>query len=253
MNYTIKYSLIFILFFTLFSGCSENISQQQPEPQLDLTKYNYLSETLSNDLNYFGDELRASDSNFGDSKMIKQLALKHYGENSENSLAFNNAYLGIIKNKKLDETLSADVDLTESQKEHISRIRAKANAYSNLTDYKDYLDTQFSTIAKSEMSNVDKDFLLSYITIYSAGLNFMDENLDLFQVSGVDKEVMLRGWWSDWGKCAAGIVGGVLVGAGTVALASAAAPITGGGVTCRCLCSFNCRWWLNGCCFSLLR
>lgn len=84
------------------------------------------------------------------------------------------------------------------------------------------------------MSLKSKDFLLTYITVYSAGLKYLNENSvqhssiqhssGQLLIPSASKGIVITygGWWSDWGQCVAGILGGAITTGTTLALAGAA-------------------------------
>lgn len=86
-------------------------------------------------------------------------------------------------------------------------------------------------ITNSDFSYEDKDFLLHFIVSYKAGLDFVEENKDLFDDSNA--RYSTDSWWKRWGKCVAGTVGGAVTGGLGGALGGSAVPVIGtvaGGV-----------------------
>jgi hypothetical protein len=93
---------------------------------------------------------------------------------------------------------------------------------SSHTNFKEFLNTKFEDVYNNNgVSDSEKDFLLAYIVSYEAALSFMSNNLDIISVHNGG------GWWSSWGKCAAGILGGAGLGALTGAGAGSLLPAVG--------------------------
>lgn len=53
-----------------------------------------------------------------------------------------------------------------------------------------------------------------------------DQSLEVYQTDANGN--VPYGWWSDWGKCVAGTVGGAVTGAGTLGIAGAGVGVAGG-------------------------
>lgn len=103
---------------------------------------------------------------------------------------------------------------------YYSSISANANQYlSRLSLLK-------REVQLSGMSRDEKAALLTQITLNERFVRYLQQKESIYRSSGEDdddEDEECKGWWSCWGKCAAGIVGGAGTGALTFGFTGAAA------------------------------
>ena len=84
--------------------------------------------------------------------------------------------------------------------------------------YRDGLEALLAEVIASDAKVEEKNPLLTHLSSQLVAHEFIESNLDLLGIENERGREAKRGgdrdWWSDWGRCAAGIVGG----AGTVGL-----------------------------------
>lgn len=182
------------------------------EPELNLEFYNNLSTTLENDFEVFNASIRSQEA-----MDVLTAGKVQFGAETPEFNAFEKAYRGnIISNGRITN----DIQLSPVQKEEIELILSAINEHSSLNEFNQYLNSKFNSFTGSDLSENDKTFLLTYVTLYKTSLNFVYNNQDLFITNSANGRVL--GWWEDWGKCAASIAGGAITGATTLGLAGAA-------------------------------
>lgn len=210
MKHLLKSCLATLVAFTLFTACET--SDSNVEPQITLEFYNDLSTTLENDFASFGSSLRAQES-----IDVISAGKMQYGAETAAFEVFKQAYRGnILTNGKVSE----EAQLSIVQKTEVEAILASINNYSSFSEFNQYLDSKFIAYHASDLSQADKTFLMTYVTLYRSSLDFVYNNQDLFVQNPANGKVV--GWWDDWGKCAASIAGGAITGATTLGLAGAA-------------------------------
>lgn len=191
--------LLALFFVSIFSSCDTNLAEERDD--LDLNKYKNLKNALINNLSKLGNEIRKNGLTHSDKDAIEEIGKSYFSGDSYNVTYFNAIYLsgrGVASGRTTSDPSLEGEEIINS-----------ASQYSSLEDYLSYLDTQFSAIAYSSMSAADKDYLLTFITAYQAGLIYIDSNLDIVAPSTIAS----TGWWDSWGQCAAGIIGGAGLGA----------------------------------------
>jgi len=219
MKKLLKTSLLIIVGLLVVTSCNEETSLIQPE--LDLTRYEQLSKTLENDFNQVASQLRKSNSDFSDSRSVMNAAEVHYGKTSTEFTTFLNSFNNVSSSYG-----RANNELTAFQQQSVEGIVSALSDNSSLSEFQLFLDERFEYFSNQTLDANDKNFILTYIVSYKVSLDFVANNLDLFSPeSTVNGRV--QGWWSDWGKCAAGIVGGAGLGALGGAAAGSVIPVLG--------------------------
>jgi len=112
------------------------------------------------------------------------------------------------------------VTLSPGQVQGIEDIGAIVDGSSSYEDCIAALSVRFDEVySNNTLSVEDRNYMLVYITTFKAVLAYADETFaaDPSQVGG-----RVQGWWSSWGKCVAGILGGGITGAVSGGLAGAA-------------------------------
>ena len=201
--------LIYSISLLLIISCSDSeISENRVDD-----RYAELEKSLTSDYNTLALGLRNKKSDFGNKQSVVAIAQEQYQESPDSYKAF------IINYEKASNAYTAktssDAVLSVTQKEKIKEITASVSLYNSSAEFKSYLDNQFKQISASSIDNTDKDFLLTYIISYKTTVTFLEDNSDLILPNQANSRVEKKeSWWSSWGKCAAGIVGG----AGSVGL-----------------------------------
>lgn len=223
-----KFSLFFIVLI-IFS-CSE--TEQLTEQELDLKRYSDLYSNLTADYNALAQGLRNSQSTLASTEKVLGVAKAHYLAESKAYNAFEESLFvvkgNITTNSRIQDEISScdtgECPWTAVQQAKMLEIINSISNTSSAEDFIYYLDNQFSVIANTpRMLISDKDFLLTYVVSYKASIEFVRDNSDVIN-TGFENPAFggrVQGWWSDWGKCAAGILGGAATTGTTLALGGA--------------------------------
>ena len=202
MKTIFKNSLFIILSLLIFSSCNEQEGMSRTD--LNLERYELLRTTLTNDFNQVAYLLHENNATFFDKKEVIKVAETYYGKKSSPLNSFLDTFnKPSVTNGRLNDNLN------DFQRKNVEEITSSLSNYSSLSEFQASLDDKFNNFMGQSINDVDKDFILSYITAYKVSLDFVVNNQELF-VS--DTAINGRGWWGDWGKCAAGVVGGAIIG-----------------------------------------
>lgn len=182
--------------------------------------YETLGQVLEQDLSKVGSLLRDKNSTFSNKSDVLNAATAYYGKESEAFASFKNSFAKISTSNLREAN-----ELTDFQQIAANEIIESVYSFSSLEKFKESLDVKFSGYHTMDLAEEDKEFILSFITIYKASLEFLAENPDLFLEQSADGRRL--GWWEDWGKCAAGTIGGAGLGALGGAAAGSAVPVLG--------------------------
>ena len=205
MKKVFRNSLLFLTGLLMVTSCSKETTLIQPE--LELARYEQLSIVLENDFNQVASRLRDINSNFSDKESVIKVAEIHYGKESDGFSAFLNSFNNVSSsNGRISN------DLTTFQQQSVEGLISALSGYSSLSEFQLFLDERFDDFSNQTLEANDKDFILTYIVSYKASLDFIADNQDLF-ISESTVNGRVQGWWSDWGKCAASIIGGTGAGA----------------------------------------
>jgi len=202
----------FLLFFILciFVSCDDAENPVQPDKN-NLVDYDQFSRAIMSDFKHIGSLLRNKNSKFSDVPVVMNVAEEYYGSTSENYNAFQNSFdkMYHYKGQKSSESL-----LTDFQRKATAEIMASVTMYATVNEFQQYLDDSFQKYLNTDLPKNDKDFILIFIKLYKASLDYLVESPDLmaFDTENVSRS---QGWWNKWGKCVAGILGA----AGTESLA----------------------------------
>lgn len=206
--------LFSVLLILVISSCKKESNSKQ---DIDISRYTNLSKVLTYDLNSIGNKVRESKGNFLDPKSVLNVAEKYYCAESEEFDSFQQSF-----NLAKSNSVKSD-ELTALQAKGVYEITVALATSSSALDFTKFLNTKFDEVLNSNLEIQDKDFLLMYITSYVAGIEFINNNLDIIS----PKVFQSKGWWDSWGKCAAGIVGGVIGGGLVGGAAGSVIPILG--------------------------
>ena len=248
-NFKIMKTKLFLISMILFFGAAIFVGCNKQEdsasfPNLNMKKYTQLSSIISTHLNQIAENLRSENSNFTEQAAVIESAKKVFGTDDQEYSSFLDSYNKtiILQQLKLKEKVKACTipdsiwnKLSSEQQIIIRNIFDSLTNSSNLDNFTNYLEKQYSDIPNdNKLTNNEKDFMLSYLTGYIASINFIENNIDLVKSSTqfIGFKNTLN-WWSSWGKCAAGIVGGAIIGGLTGA--AAASVIPGLGTTAGCI------------------
>jgi len=219
MKNLFKNSLLLLTGLLIVTSCTEEATLTQPE--LSLARYEQLSKTLENDFNQVASQLRDRNSNFSDKGSVVNAAEILYGKESDGFSAFLNSFNNVSSSNG-----RVNNELTTFQQQSVEGIISALSDYSSLSEFQLFLDERFEYFSNQTLDTNDKDFILMYIVSYKVSLDFVANNLDLFS-SASSENGRVQGWWSSWGKCAAGIVGGAGLGALGGAAAGSVIPLLG--------------------------
>lgn len=154
---------------------------------------------------------------FSDSATVLQVASNHY--NSSTYSIYEDMYHLGATSPKVEDFSS---DYSEFVISKMSDIVDQVSSSDSHIDALSFLDNVFNDIDNdNQISSSDKEALLLYISSYRTAIDFMVSNQGSF------KNAQVAAWWSNWGKCAAAIVGGAATGALTGAIGASAAPGVG--------------------------
>lgn len=207
-------------FFSLVSCNDENDPSASEE--VNQLSYEEFSSQLNRDFYGISTGLKSSRSNFSDKAIVTNVAEKYFGEESPALSAFLENYTNASES---NGRTAHYTDMSDFQKQATTEIVDAIDDFSSLNEFQDFLDVKFESYVNMDLAEDEKNFIVLYILAYQSSLNFVDHNQDLFQVSSNDGRV--QGWWDDWGKCAAGTIGGVLTGGLAGAGVGSVVPIIG--------------------------
>ena len=182
------------------TSCDEEANLNQPE--LDLNQYSLLKATLSSDLNYLASELRNYSPKEKPTAVI-EIVGNYYGKNSKQFDVFNQSV--DLLHQPFTDGVAKQVALTSFQKNEVEKIIAAAENFSNFSEYKEYLNSEFARYANSDLSIEDKNFMLTFIASFEVSFEVISLNPDLFLT--VVSSGRVQGFWG----CVAGIAGAVAV------------------------------------------
>ncbi|KYG78342.1 hypothetical protein AWW68_06130 [Roseivirga spongicola] len=214
-----------------------NCEDRQEDEPIILNKENYqaFADIYSQNLNTIASRLRAASSTFADSKSVISVVENNLEEDVIAS--FRNNYVNYISDNDRSSTEGGSTqqfnleNLSEIRREYVQEILGSVENYNNPEDYIAWLDNKFHEIYDSEdLELEDKDFLLTYITVYNISLSFLIDNPDLIpQTTNGESAVSpfhlndprsgFRDWLDRNLKCVAGVAGSAI----TVGLGGCAA------------------------------
>ena len=162
---------------------------------------------------------------------VNQLSLsgfKDYGNKDalaksvvSNVSVFEKQYGITITNGNSNPRISSDNSYVTSMDEEIAqRLLFFSQSANDEVEYLSKIATLKNDIYSYDLSTSEKEILLNKITFIEEMVNYMSSKY-------LDSEVIQANakkdsWWSSWGKCAAGILGGAGTGALTFGLGGAA-------------------------------
>ncbi|WP_419869252.1 hypothetical protein [Chryseobacterium sp. CT-SW4] len=97
-------------------------------------------------------------------------------------------------------------------------IIAYTKDFNDENEYLLFLDNKQKEIIESKLTSTEKQILIEEIEFQGQLVKALVALDQKYNPNAVSK----KGWWGSWGKCAAGILGGAVTGAGTLGLAGAA-------------------------------
>lgn len=216
MQLKLKTFSIILFAFTILSCETDKIEDNvTTQKEIHLKNYELLSSKLKSDFSSISKSIRKSRSDFGNTDLVINTARKLYVNNPNELDIFNKA---ISQNQQKN---AADSNLNNYLFNEVNLIINEASSFNNFESYASFLDVKFDEISNGEIDTQDKDYLLTYITVFKQTLLFIESNQDLFK-SKISKIAEEDSWWDSWGQCAAAISGGAVTGATTLGLAGAA-------------------------------
>lgn len=206
-----KLTFLFISLFILSCGKNEIIDNYEKR---DI--YHDFSISLTNELNNLAQEMRKESLTFGSIAGVEKSAQKAY-KNNPNEL---NYFLSNLKSSNLKKSAFESNNFHPEITSVVHEIELELANSSSQEEFTLFLDNKFESVFNSKLAINNKERLLLYITSYKVGIQFVVNNIDIIKersnYSGA------RGWWTKWGKCAAGVLGGAGTGALTFGLGGAA-------------------------------
>lgn len=216
-----KKLLVVIMCFTLLYACSSNeddvIVQENNITKADLESF---KNELADNLNNLGDRLRARESNFGDVGMVRAIVEDQGSYCNMNVIEFDRVTNRLNTDSRTKIEIAPQKCVTSYQASIISEIDQKINEADTPAEYNNLMEELKEKILNDDVTEIEKESLLLLITSQQTAIEFIDNNQDLFKAQAIG--VKSGGWWKSWGKCASGIIGGVVTGATTLGLAGAA-------------------------------
>jgi len=230
-NYqTMKKSFLFtLLILTISFSC------QEPENAIEQTvDYEAFASELKFNLNQIATEIRVNQGDFSDGQMVSNIAsnmLQSNYTNDQRALdAFNDSYArsasitGLQSNAR---TSSEPVYFSEFNYNLISQVDELWQSSNSPSSYKTQLVDLFEEVELSDVEHDEKEQALIYLISQLVSIDFIIDNYDLINPLQVNTNGRIaqndcqpsqpeceESWWDEWGKCAAGVVGG----AGSVGL-----------------------------------
>lgn len=204
MKYISKIAFAIILSLTFFS-CSEDDNKLEETQLIDN------SETIAKLINSYD-------------KTIKTVNLSNKLSDEE----IGDIFIQEVKNQglivaKINNTLnknSNDYDQSSNEYKEFALELIDASSFSSKEEYKNHLSNLLENVKGSNLNISEKQTLVDNILLTNAFVDWM-ETLNTTNKSNTFSKSS-GGWWSSWGKCVAGILGGAGTGALTFGLAGAA-------------------------------
>ena len=221
-----KKSIIALMVFLLinaFPGCQK---EKVDFDSLDKDYYSELASLVKSNLKSIGQNLREHNATFNSRDFVINSAHQNFSEGNEVYDAFLIGYENSYNNLSLKRYLKSDCINKVIEEIEVAIINSD-----NSSDFTDYLQAKFEEVYASNIKTEDKDFLLHYIILNKTSVEFISNNLDL--ISSNSKNLKTEddeddeGWWNSWGRCAAGTLGGVGLGALSGAAAGSVVPLIG--------------------------
>jgi hypothetical protein len=186
MTKLFKSTLTLLLFSIIVSSCNSEMERDVNE--LDLKAYSDLKNALAKDLVAI---------NSKDPVELVENARSYYGDNSKQFNAFNTSMEGILISK--NGRINSDIELNSFQKKEVENLVSDLDRFDNLDEYNSFLESKFDYYASQDLNIDDKNFILTFLSVYQVTLNFEMQNQAEFANGRT------QGFWG----CAAGIAGAV--------------------------------------------
>lgn len=207
----------------IFFSCNSNETRNNNEAaEINNDYYLNMRDHISDNLNDIGDDLRNNNCQFGDRSMIRAI-ISQDSYKPENLIHFDKTVSTLQTKTKSGNyfTLKDCLDpymqrITNDIDWNISHARTPQEFEEMMVELKDEIVSSYAP------ENRQKE-ALALVATMSSSVNFINKNLDLFEINHSLKS---GGWWKRWGRCAASIIGG----AGTVALGAGLAGAGAGTI-----------------------
>lgn len=255
-NYILKIPITLSILL-LIANCENNLEE---EPS-NLKRENYLkfSEVYSYNLNKAATGLRESNSTFSEIESLEKTVLNSLDQeiiDGFNTYQEDNIYDPHRSSTENSNSANFTLDnLNLVQKNQVKKILESVNKVETLNEYYSYLNDAFDkTYYSNDISIEDKDFILTYLTVFKTSLTFLEENSDLISINNnseysaniyiQDKKSGIREWFEKKWRCVAGTVGmaigtggalcgvGWTVGSGVGTLLGPPGTVSGGITGC---------------------
>jgi len=210
MKNLFRSGLLILTGIFIITSCNQNEFTTQSS-EVNLEVYSLLKKTLANDLDQLAIGLR---NNKGErSKIAVDVAKNYYGENTKQFDAFNQS-VDLVRQSSSTGRVSSQLNLSDFQRAEVDIIVSKTKELSDILEFKEYMNSEFTRYASSDLGIEDKNFMLTFITMFEVNFEFMVSNPDLFQDEISNGRV--NGFWG----CVVGVVSLTVVVGVTVAALS---------------------------------
>lgn len=200
-----------------FTSCEKTNTQKSD----NTSQYLKLASSVAKGLNAIGDNLRTVNKTYNSEEAVLNSAKQLCGENSNEF----NAFLSEYKDVQLKSSLLSTGFNNKEINDELNRIKKALENSESPTNFIGFLKSEFDNVnANNNLKPENKDFLLKFIVTYQVSVEYLSNNLELVVptnniIVGEKSSLQIQSWWTSWGRCAAGILGGAglgaLTGAGT--------------------------------------
>ncbi len=206
-----------------FSACEKTKDQAT-----DSKQYLELASAVTKGLTDIGNNLLVEKKTFNSKEDVIKSAKLFFGDNSQSY----NAFLSEYNNAQLKTTLVSSSFTDPEINNEINKISQALQNSEDPSSFIKFLKNEFDNVkANNNLQPENKDFLLKFIVTYQVSIEYLSNNLELVAstngIVGEKSSLQIESWWTSWGKCAAGILGGAGLGALTGLAAGSVVPALG--------------------------
>lgn len=199
--------------FSVFFSCQE--SEHMPKVSKNqLVDYQSFSKELGNILDQVSSNMRKRNVRIMDShqfrKEIKNV-MTVVDDNFEKTFDESYHYASTLADSKRGKVEKETIYVTPYQYQVFKQIDELWYLSTNPDIYRDRLERLLEEVVASEAKVEEKNPLLIHLSSQLVAHGFIESNLDLLELT--NKQARGSDWWKDWGRCAAGIVGGAGIAA----------------------------------------
>ena len=219
----VRIALITLSIIT-FTSCEKTNTQKSD----NISQYLKLASSVSKGLNAIGNNLRTANKTYNSEEAVLNSAKQLFGKNSNEF----NAFLSEYKDAQLKSSLLSTSFNNKEVNDELNRIKKALENSESPSNFIEFLKSEFDNVnTNNNLKPENKDFLLKFIVTYQVSVEYLSNNLELVvppnSITGKKSSLQIENWWSAWGRCAAGILGGAGLGALSGAAAGSAVPALG--------------------------